>query len=326
MQKHRIILAKLSLVDDPRRRQRREHPLGIILFIAICTMLAGGESFYAMEAFAEANRDWLEKHVGMESVPSHDTFNRVFQLLSDRSLNNLFIESMAEFRSIRKGDIIAMDGKALRGTGKSVGTMLQVLNVWSVANGIALGQVPISSKTNEIPAVQEILEYIDVTDCVVTTDAINCQKKTVEKIIEKSGDYMLALKGNQKRLFEEAKLFMEDYAARHEPDFCKHDKGHGRIEMRKLWQTAEVSWYQDIGDWPGLRSFCLLEATRDFGDRSETDRRLFISSLPYDPERAADAIRSHWQVENGLHWILDVTFGKINAGPERRMRPKILPL
>lgn len=310
LSKHEIILTKLSALDDPRRKQRKVHSLEIILFIALCSMLAGGESFYAMEMFARANEAWLKEYAKMENVPSHDTFNRVFKLMANTQLRKLLMETMSDLRTVKAGDVIAVDGKSLRGTGKDKDSILQMLNIWSVENGIALGHMPIQSKSNEIPAVQEILEYIDVTDCVITTDAINCQTKTAEKIISKCGDYVLAVKKNHQKLFEDVKLFMDDLATKNEPDFCQCGKDHGRIETRKVWQTCDISWYDGAAKWAGLQSFCMVEATRDFGDKIETERRYFISSLSYAPERVAMAIRRHWHVENSLHWVLDVTFNE----------------
>lgn len=319
-----IILEHFRQMPDHRVERSKIHSLEVILFIALCSTLTGGQSFYDMEDFADAREDWLKEHIGMVSVPSHDTFNRVFQAISPAHFGECLISLTSRLREKVSGEIVAIDGKTHRAVEKNGGSPLHTLNAWSVDNRLVLGQLAVEEKSNEIVAAPQLIEMLDLKNCVVTADAMNCQKAIARKIIEKDADYVLAVKGNHPVLHEEVTLFMDDFAAGNEPGFISLDKGHGRVETRRYWQSGDITWFSGKDDWRGLKSFCMVEAMREIGDTKEASRRYFISSLGIDVERVAGAIRGHWDIENALHWRLDVVFNEDQAKARCRNAAKNL--
>ena len=297
MKQHEIILEVFRTLPDPRVERTKVHRLEIIMFIALCTYLTGGQGFYDMESFAESKEDWLRKTVGMLSVPSHDTFNRVFQAILPEKFNACLLELSNRLREIISGDVVAFDGKTHRRTGGEGKTALHMLNAWSVGNSLVLGQLAIGEKTNEITAVPQLMDILDLKGCVVTADALNCQKTIAAKTLEKGAEYILAVKGNQHALHEAVTLFMDAIAAKQSPGFESVEKDHGRIEERRYWQSDDIAWYSGGSQWPGLRSFVVVESMRESKGQQEHCRRYYISSLAYDVERVAKSIRDHWRVE-----------------------------
>lgn len=323
--KHENILTYFSQLEDPRVDRTKVHRLEVILFISICTFLSGGSTFNHMELFAKTRGKWLEENIGMVSPPSHDTFNRVFQALDPEALGQILTQIALDFRGGDScGDIIAIDGKTHRGTKVKDKPTLHMLNAWSTKYGLSLGLLPVPEKSNEITAFPQLLDLLEVRKAIVTADALNCQKSIAEKIIEKKADYMLAIKGNQQSAFEEIKQFMDLFAASNEPGIVTTDGAHGRVEIRKYWQSTDIKWFEDKGLWKKLKSFCMVESIRKDGDEREENRRYYISSLGDDIELASKAIRSHWQVENCLHWVLDVTFREDESRVRERNAAKNL--
>jgi predicted transposase YbfD/YdcC len=209
-------------------------------------------------------------------------------------------------------EIVAMDGKALRRAGKN-GKIPHVVSAWAVRNGLVLGQVRVPEKTNEITAVPELLRALELAGCIVTVDAMGCQRQIAREIVEADADYVLALKGNQESVHEEVRTFLDD-AILHAPKTLGFhetvEKDHGRIETRRYWQSDQLDWFADRSRWESLRSVGIVESVRDIKGPSQTERRYFLSSLPLDAPRFARAVRGHWSVENQLHWVLDVQFGE----------------
>jgi predicted transposase YbfD/YdcC len=319
-----IAIEIFRVLPDPRVERTKVHSLAVIMFIALCTYLSGGEGFYDMEAYAEAREDWLRATVGMQSAPSHDTFNRVFQAISPESFGKCLIELSRRLREKISGDVVAIDGKTHRRTGEAGGTALHMLNAWSVGNRLVLGQLAVEEKSNEITAVPQLMDMLDLKGCVVTADALNCQKLIAAKVLEKQADYILALKGNHPVFYDEAKRYMDDIAARFPAGFESVEKDHGRIEVRRCWQSDEIFWYAERDDWPGLKSFCVVESVRERKGQPETNRRYYISSLGYDAGRVAKSIREHWHIENSLHWSLDVVFHEDQSRARARHTAKNL--
>jgi predicted transposase YbfD/YdcC len=216
------------------------------------------------------------------------------------------------------GDVVAIDGKTLRrsfdqAAGK---TALHMVSAWAADSGLTLGQTATEQKSNEITAIPKLMELLDIRGATVTIDAMGCQKKIAEQIIKQEGDYMLGLKGNQGTLHDEVKLLMDE-AVEHDFAHMQYDfhetvdGDHGRIEHRKVWCTHDVDWFKDKDQWPGLRSFVMVESQRTVGEKTTGERRYFISSLDgTNAKRAAHAIRTHWGIENSVHWILDVAFNE----------------
>lgn len=319
-----IAMEIFRVLPDPRIERTKVHSLEILMFIALCTYLSGGEGFYDMESYAEAREDWLRATVGMQSIPSHDTFNRIFQAISPRHFGECLIELSQRLREKISGDVVAFDGKTHRRTGDANYAALHMLNAWSVENRLVLGQLAVEEKSNEITAIPQLMDMLDLKGCVVTADALNCQKAVAAKALEKEADYILAVKGNHPALYDALKIYMDDIANKSSPGFESVEKEHGRIETRRCWQSSEISWYAGLKDWPGLKSFCLIESTREMNEQQSTSRRYYISSLDYNARRVAKSIREHWEIENSLHWCLDVVFNEDQSRARARHAAKNL--
>lgn len=319
-----ITLAIFRALPDPRVERTKVHSLEVIMFIALCTYLSGGDGFYDMEDYAHARQQWLRQHIGMRDIPSHDTFNRVFQAISPACFGECLMELSQRLRKQVVGDIVAFDGKTHRRTGGKDSPALHTLNAWSVENRMVLGQLAVEEKSNEITAVPQLMDMLDLKGCVVTADALNCQKVVAAKAMEKQADYLLALKGNHPVFYDEVRAYMDDISLRASPGFELVEKEHGRIETRRCWQSDNVDWYSDKKQWAGLRSFVLVESIRDLGEKIETSRRYYISSLPQGESKAAKSARGHWQIENALHWCLDVVFNEDQSRARARNAAKNL--
>lgn len=300
-------------IIDPRVDRTRLHNFGDILVIAVCCLLCGGESFYDMEDFGLAKESWFRTFLELPNgIPSHDTFNRVFAALDPAKFNACFLKWTEGLRKTISGDIVSLDGKALRRAAGGAGIPF-IVNAWSSSNGIVLGQVKVVDKSNEITAVPELLDALLLKGCIVTLDAMGCQRATAAKIVGAEADYVISLKGNQGTLHDEVKAFLEDEAARAPQKLDRFEtveKGHGRIETRVCRQSGRLDWFADLDKWKGLKSVFMVDSVREIKGVATPERRFFISSLPVDAVRALKACRAHWNVENQLHWRLDVQFNE----------------
>jgi len=291
----------------------RRHEMIDILMIAICTLLCGGESFNDMEDFGEAKEPWLRTFLKLPNgIPSHDTFNRVFAALDPAQFLECFLAWTQSLRAVVNEEIVAMDGKALRRAIRTGGIPC-IVSAWAVDNGLVLGQLPVDEKSNEITAVPRLLRALELAGCIVTLDAMGCQKTIAREIVEADADYVLALKGNQETVHDEVRTFLDD-AILNTPDALAYtetiEKDHGRMETRRYWQSDRLDWFADLAEWDGLHSVGVAESVREIKGEIQTERRYFLSSLSLDAPRFARAVRSHWGVENSLHWVLDVQFGE----------------
>jgi predicted transposase YbfD/YdcC len=280
-----------------------------------------------MAQFGRDKEAWFRTFLRLPSgIPGHDTFNRVFAALKPQDFLECFLRWTQSLRQAVAGEIVALDGKALRRAGRKGQSARYVVNAWASANGLVLGQLKVDEKSNEITALPPLLRALELAGCIVTIDAMGCQKKIAQEIIEADADYVLALKGNQETVFEEVKSFLDDAlvqqqaaAARPHGPRPAHplaftetvEKDHGRLEIRRYWQSGDLDWFADRGAWEGLRSVGMVESVRQEGEQPPTvERRYYLSSLPVDVERLARAVREHWGVENKVHWVLDVQFGE----------------
>jgi len=315
-----------SLVDcfctltDPRIDRTRYHRLIDVVVIGFCTMLAGGEGFTDMEEFGKAKEPWFRTFLELPNgIPRHDTFNRVFQALDPQEFFECFLAWTEPLRQAFSGEIVALDGKALRramdqGGGRALPYMV---SAWATENGLALGQVKVDEKSNEITAIPVLLRSLELAGCIVTIDAMGCQKKIAREIVDADADYVLALKGNQETVHDEVKRYMDDAvdqwtkapASVPALDYYETvEKDHGRIETRRFWQSDRVDWFADRGQWEKLGGFGLVESTREIQGVATTERRYYLLSIPRNARQFAKASRGHWGVENSLHWVLDVVF------------------
>jgi predicted transposase YbfD/YdcC len=319
------LVAYLSPVPDPRIDRRKDHDLIDVLVIAICAFLCGGESFNDMEDFGKAKQDWFRSFLRLRNgIPSHDTFNRVFAALDPKAFLDAFLGWTQSLRQAVSQEIVALDGKALRRALDKDQSVKYIVSAWAESNGLVLGQLKVADKSNEITAVPELLRVLELSGCIVTIDAMGCQKKIAKEIIEADADYVLALKGNQETVHEEVKTFLDATLAERQalrPVGAKlskaaaslasqqtAEKDHGRLETRRYYQSDQLDWFADRAKWEGLRSVGLVESIREVDGKTTVERRYYLSSLALGVETFARAVRSHWGVENKVHWIMDVCF------------------
>jgi predicted transposase YbfD/YdcC len=216
-------------------------------------------------------------------------------------------------RTVLGGEVVALDGKAVRRALNKGEDPRVIVSAWATESGLLLGQRKVKNKSNEITAVPELLRALELAGCIVTADALHCQKHIAKEIKEADADYVLALKGNQGTAFAEVKAFLDDAIARNEPHLVTletTDQEHGRVEVRRYWQSEQLEWFADRKEWDGLKSVGVVEARRTMGSKESVERRYYLSSLSNDAARLARAVRGHWGVENSLHWVLDVVFGE----------------
>lgn len=306
-------------LDDPRKNRGQRHRLQDILTIAICAVICGANDWSEVALFGEAKAKWFKTFLELpHGIPSHDTFGRLFAALEPMSLERCFSSWIQALAKASGGQLIAIDGKSLRGSFDRAGkkAAIHMVSAWASANELCFGQLATEAKSNEITAIPKLLELLDLNGATVTIDAMGCQTKIANQIIDMGGEYVLALKGNQGTLHEEVKLFLDDAIVNDfkgiEHGFDEQtDGGHGRIEVRRTWSTSSVAWFEDRAQWAGLRSFAAVECERTVGDKTSCERRYFISSLDgRDAHVIGDTVRSHWGIENKLHWVLDVAFSE----------------
>ncbi|NIV40483.1 MAG: ISAs1 family transposase [Anaerolineae bacterium] len=310
------ITAYFSVLEDPRRYNRR-HKLLDIVVIAICAAICGAEGWEDIELFGETKEEWLRGFLELpHGAPSDDTYRRVFAALDASEFQSCFMDWIEAVEVLTQGQVIAVDGKTLRRShDRSEGKKaLQMVSAWASANGLVLGQRKVDGESNEITAVPELLDALEIAGCTVTLDAIHCQTETVETIVDKEADYVLPVKENQPRLLEALQGLFDDPAEMRWVECGYHrteDRGHGRVEVRECWSTSDPEYLNYIGtlaEWQGLQSIAMIQSERQLGDQTTVSRRYFISSLTSDAERLLKAVRGHWGIENKVHWVLDIAF------------------
>lgn len=318
-------------LPDPRMDRTRRHKLVDILVIGLVSVLTGGESFTDMEDFGRVRLDWLKRFLELPSgIPSHDTFNRVFSAIDPHAFLECFAQWVQGICPNMSDEVVAIDGKALRRALSDGESISYIVSAWATDNGLVLGQVKVADKSNEITAIPKLLSALTLKGTIVTLDAMGCQKEIAANIIEKRADYVLALKGNHATVHEEVRDFFadavrpcatecEDSADTNKIDFHQTiDKGHGRIETRRYWQSTDMDWFEDKARWKELKSFGMVESIRTVKGKSTIERRYYLSSLALDAKRFGHAVRAHWGIENSLHWSLDVTFHEDNSRARTR--------
>lgn len=313
------IQAHFSGVEDPRRGYLNDHPLINIITIALCAIIAGAEGWVDVENFGKQKQKWLGQFLDLKNgIPSHDTFGRVFARLDPEAFRESFLSWVKAIFEVTNGQVIAIDGKQLRRShdkrlGKKAITMV---SAWATANHLVLGQVKVKTKSNEITAIPALLDILDLTGCIVTIDAIGCQREIAQQIINQGGDYLLSVKENQKQLYEDIKLFFKlaqqnNFAKVTHTTHRTADNNHGRLEIRRCWAISgeeSLAFLRADGLWPRLQSLVMIESERHLEKKVSRQTSYFITSLPNDARLILAAKRSHWGIENGLHWILDVAF------------------
>lgn len=304
-----------SKLTDPRLDRKKLYPLSEILFIVLSASICGAGSWRDFVLFGREKLDFLREYFPYANgIPSKNTFARVFGALESGEFRQCFIAWTQGLQKLLEG-VIAIDGKTLCNSHDAAldKSAIHMVSAFAAGVRLVLAQEKVDEKSNEITAIPRLLKLLDVKGQIVTLDAAGCQKAIAAQIVAQGGDYVLALKGNQGTLNEDVRLFLETEAAKvsskaidgvHE----ESDAGHGRIETRKCIVSSQIDWLEQKPQWAGLKTIAMIEETREVGAKISTERRFFISSLPADAEKIAQAVRAHWSVENNLHWTLDVVF------------------
>ena len=306
-------------LEDPRVERTKQHSLMNILVIALCGIICGANTWVDIENFGKAKKEWLEEYLDLPNgIPSHDTFGRVFEKLEPEKFQECFLNWIQAVGKLTKGQIIAIDGKKLRRShDKSFGkSAIHMVSAWASENRLVLAQVKVDEKSNEITAIPELLNALELSDCIVTMDAMGCQTAFAKTIVEKEGDYVFSLKGNQGTVHEDViELFEHAQAVDFRDsghDFYKTtNKRHGRIEIRKCWTISNpvyLNYIRNLKKWKKLQTVVMVISERHIGDKVTCEARYFISSLPNHAKQMLASVRSHWAIENSLHWVLDIAF------------------
>lgn len=310
-----------SDLPDPRVQGRCDHKLMDILIIAVCAALCGADSWVGVETVARAKEAWFREFLKLENgIPSHDTFGDVFAKIDSEAFQTCFMRWVESVFRVTKGEVVALDGKTLRGSHKRGAgkEAIHLVNAWAVSTGIVLGQRKVVDKTNEITAIPQLLRLLNVSGCIVTIDAMGCQKDIAQTIRDEKADYILRVKDNQSKLKQD----LEDWFAYGDSQAVTgmqmnfHQTVHktsGRIEIRRCWAVSDPLAFEHIrhyDGWVDLHSIVRVQRERRSGEQVTHDTAYYISSLPADPARLLQAVQHHWAIENSFHWVMDVTFSE----------------
>lgn len=311
--------AHFAKIDDPRVERTRQYALLDILVIAICAVTCGADTWVDVEAWGKAKLDWLRQYLPLPNgIPSHDTFGDVFGRLKPEQFETSFLSWVQAVMGATGGKVVAVDGKTLRRShdrrlGKSA---IHMVSAWASTNHLLLGQVKVDEKSNEITAIPALLELLALGGCIVTMDALGTQTEIARAIVDQGADYVLAVKENQGHLYEDLVATFQEAEQRQfaqvPHSYAKTiNKGHGRVEIRECWVIERLDYVEALRTaerWAELRSLIMIRAERRLGEQVSVERRYYISSRPDPAERQLAVIRSHWGIENELHWCLDVAF------------------
>ena len=301
-------------IHDPRQSGKVRHDLVELLVVAVNAVLVGADDFVEIELWAKEKLDWLRRYLRLvHGIPSHDTFGRLFGLIDSSQFEAAFRRWVSGVIPALGADVVAIDGKTSRRSGGVDATALHLVSAFAAGAGVVLGQRATAEKSNEITAIPELLATLALTGCTVTIDAMGTQTTIAEAIQSRGADYVLAVKDNQPKLAESIEDFWNCFRS-HPATETPHnfvesvEKGHGRIETRRCWVFDQLDCLYKPEQWPGLKSFAVVESQREINGKSSLERRLYISSLRPDATRIATTIRAHWSVENRLHWCMDIAF------------------
>ncbi len=301
-------------LQDPRIERTKRHALMDVVVIAILAVIAGADGWDDIEQFADARSRWLKTFLALRGgVPCADTFRRVFAALDAEEFQRCVLGWMCELADGLSGKLVAIDGKTARGSFGDGRGPLHLVSAWVAENSLALAQIAVEDKSNEIVAIPRLLALLDLRGATVTIDAMGCQKAIAAAIVDRGADYVLALKDNHPTLHAEVAEFFADAEKSgwrdtpHSSDETT-DGGHGRVEVRRVWASDEIEWLDPKGAWKGLRSIVMVERERTARGQTSIERAYYLTSCSADAAKLGDIVRRHWSIENSLHWTLDVTF------------------
>jgi predicted transposase YbfD/YdcC len=309
-------------IEDIRIERGKKHKLIDIITISICAVVCGADGWIDIEMYGIARKKWLGKFLELPNgIPSHDTFARVFAQINPDEFNKSFLSWIKGISKITAGEIIAFDGKQSRNSGdeKNGQGVINTVSAWAASNRLVLGQKKVEGKSNEITALPELIKILDLAGCIVTIDAMGCQREIVKKIVEKDADYVIAVKKNQPSLYEQIEQLFKQAIKTDGKDlkmsaFSSKEINRGREEIRNYLMLTDVPERIDpLQKWEKLTSIGMVESVRVVNGKTSVETRYFISSLWNDAKKLAEAIRSHWSIENSLHWVLDVAFQEDNS-------------
>lgn len=302
-------------LPDARQAAKVVYPLDEVLLLSLLAVLAGAEAFTDIARFGQKKLDLLRRfRPFLHGAPPHDTLGDIFASLDAEAFQKCFVSWVASITGAPSG-VIAIDGKTVRRSGKKKDAKapIHMVSAFAARQRLVLGQVKVNEKSNEIVAIPKLLDLLAIEGAIVTIDAMGCQRDIAAKVIDKKADYMLALKGNQGTLREDVEVFVTEQKANGFQDTTISrdetvDGDHGRIETRKTTVIHDVAWLQERHNWPGMNSVVMVESTREIGDKIETETRFYITSLVLVAALVGPIIRSHWAIENSLHWVMDMVF------------------
>lgn len=303
-------------LEDPRIDRHKEHKLIDLLVIAICAILCGANDWVAVETFGKAKQEWFQQFLELpHGIPSHDTFGRVFALLAPEQLQAGFLSWIQAVAQVTNGQVVAIDGKTLRRSydRRSARAAIHMVSAWATHNRVVLGQLKTEEKSNEITAIPALLKMLDLQGCIVTIDAMGCQKAIAQQIVEQGADYVLALKPNQGHCYAAVEQWFQTVndTVSEESSLSYYEteeQQHGRVEIRRHWTTPVPARLPTAEAWAKLTSVGRVESERHVQGEVTIEQRYYIASLVSDAQRLAHAVRAHWGIENCVHWVLDVAF------------------
>lgn len=322
-------------IDDPRYHHSPPHLLVDIITIALCALISGANDWEAVAAFGRAKESWLRTFLRLPNgIPSADTFERVFAQIDPEQFRASFIHWVASLSQLTGGEVVAIDGKTLCGSvdRSNDRKAIHLVSAWASQNRLVLGQVKVDDKSNEITAIPELLRLLTLPGCIVTIDAMGCQTEIAAQIVAQGADYVLALKQNQGHLYREVARLFKDALTEPRRGIPVEtaqtiEKGHGRLEKRQAWTISHpdyLKYLDPTGRWAGLESVVRIDSQRQFNHQHSHESRYYISSLPGEPNLLNTVVRTHWTIENQLHWVLDVAFREDDCRVQRGSAPENL--
>jgi predicted transposase YbfD/YdcC len=310
------IVDHFGALEDPRIERHKQHQLLDVIVIAICAVVCGADDWVAIETFGHAKEAWFRRFLVLPNgIPSHDTFGRIFALLSPTRFQDCFVGWMQAVAEVVAGQVVAIDGKTLRRSydRRSAKAAIHMVSAWATHNRVVLGQLKTEEKSNEITAIPELLKVLDVKGCIVTIDAMGCQKAIAQQIVEQEADYVLALKQNHGTLYEAVEQRFQGalHTASEEgalQAYETEEKQHGRVEIRRHWTLEAPMDLVQKDAWAQLRCLGMVESERHLNGQVTIEQRYYITSITNDVKQFAHAVRAHWGIENCVHWVLDIAF------------------